>query len=80
MKIGNKYDIDMITRRDFNNQAQILDIKPRFWTDEIEKFSETYKKSLQNIYQLVQKNTEKEVYQMIKKGITDRLNKLQDKI
>lgn len=76
MKLGNKYDIDMITRIDFNQQAEIFDIKPRLWSDELEIFSEKYNTSLQNVFTLLKEESDKEIFYTIEKGITERLNKL----
>ena len=39
MKLGSNYEIEKISRSDFFKQAEIFEIKNRFWVDVIDEFS-----------------------------------------
>lgn len=76
MKLGNKYEIEDISRRDFTRQAELCGIKPRFWNDIIESFSSQIDNAFQKVASLSELKEYDVLLQLIRNQIFERMSKI----
>lgn len=76
MKLGSNYEIEKINRTDFFKQAELFEIKNRFWLSAIEDFSKNLIPAFTEISNMQEFSKCNELIELLHKQINSRLNVL----
>ena len=76
MKLGSNYEIEKITRNDFFKQAEIFDIKNRFWLNTIEDFSKNLMTAFTEVSNMPEFSKCENLIELLHKQINSRLTVL----
>ena len=74
MKLGSNYEIEKINRTDFFKQAELFEIKNRFWLSAIEDFSKNLIPAFTEISNMQEFSKCNELIELLYKQINSRLN------
>ena len=74
MKLGSNYEIEKINRTDFFKQAELFEIKNRFWLSAIEDFSKNLIPAFTEISNMQEFSKCNELIELLHKQINSRLN------
>lgn len=78
MKLGSNYEIEKINRTDFFKQAELFEIKNRFWLSAIEDFSKNLIPAFTEISNMQEFSKCNELIELLHKQINSRLNILME--
>lgn len=76
MKLGSNYEIEKITRNDFFKQAEIFDIKNRYWLNTIEDFSKNLMTAFTEVSNMPEFSKCEDLIELLHKQINSRLTVL----
>ena len=76
MKLGSNYEIEKITRNDFFKQAEIFDIKNRYWLNTIEDFSKNLMTAFTEVSNMPEFSKCENLIELLHKQINSRLTVL----
>ena len=76
MKLGSNYQIEKITKSDFLKQAEILEIKNRFWISLIEEFSKKLIPAFEDVSKLNEFSKSSELLEIMYEQIQIRLKRI----
>ena len=76
MKLGSNYQIEKITKSDFLKQAEILEIKNRFWISLIEEFSKKLIPAFEDVSKLNEFSKSSELLEIMYEQIKIRLKRI----
>ena len=76
MKLGSNYEIEKISPTDFFKQAELFEIKNRFWLNAIEDFSKNLIPAFTEISNMQEFSKYNELIELLYKQINSRLNVL----
>ena len=76
MKLGSNYQIEKITKSDFLKQAEILEIKNRFWISLIEEYSKKLIPAFEDVSKLNEFSKSSELLEIMYEQIKIRLKRI----